>query len=197
MTEVSWWGAAAYCDWLSMQAGFPRAYDHSDWSCNASDPYGATGYRLPTDAEWEYAAQFNDERIHPWGNEPPDCSRANYHGCVGAAAPVGNYPAAPELLGLYDMAGNVWEWCNDWHTCDLGTSGVTDPAGPGLGTYRVLRSGAWNDGYLRALRCSERPNALPSNTYADGGFRIARTHSPGSPTPVSNSSWGGVKSLFR
>lgn len=121
--EVTWFGAVRYCDWLSMQAGLPRAYQHAgDWSCNSGDPYGALGYRLPTDAEWEYATQLGDARIYPWGDETPDCSRANFYDyhttpaavCVGWTTPVGQYPHAPVALGLSNIAGNVWEWCNDW-----------------------------------------------------------------------------------
>jgi len=175
---VTWYGAAAYCDWLSLQAGLARAYNHSTWSCNGGNPYTAAGYRLPTDAEWEYAAQYDDERIYPWGNEAPDCSRANYWGCLSGEYPrtaaVGSYPAAPASLGLYDMAGSVWEWCNDWWQCDLGTSPATDPTGPGTGSYRVLRGGSWggNDNYLR---CSARYDVSPSLAPSYVGFRVARS----------------------
>lgn len=137
---VTWYGAARYCDWLSLQEGLARAYEHTgDWACNGGDPYGAEGYRLPTGAEWEYAAQFDDERIYPWGNELPDCSRANYQPdsltmCVGWTTPVGSYPVAPASLGLWDMVGNMWEWCNDWFACDLGLDPVEDPVGPTIST---------------------------------------------------------------
>jgi len=179
--EVTWYGAARYCDWLSLLAGLPRAYEHGgNWACNGGDPYGAQGYRLPTDAEWEYAAQWDDERIYPWGNEAPDCSRANfYYGgfCVGWTSPVGNYPDAPATLGLSDMAGNVWEWCNDWRTCNLGTTAVTDPPGPASGTYRVPRGGSWYDcgGGELCVRCASRGYGTPGDSGSDRGFRSART----------------------
>jgi formylglycine-generating enzyme required for sulfatase activity len=179
--EVTWYGAVRYCDWLSLQTGLPRAYQHSgDWSCNAGDPYGAPGYRLPTDAEWEYAAQWDDERVYPWGSEDPDCSRANFYDnaiyCVGWTAPVGSYPDAPAALGLSDMAGNVWEWCNDWHQCSLGTSPASDPPGPASGSSRVLRGGSWDyyvDGFLR---CADRySHGAPSYASNRVGFRCARS----------------------
>ncbi|MFH1220086.1 MAG: SUMF1/EgtB/PvdO family nonheme iron enzyme [Candidatus Eisenbacteria bacterium] len=174
MVNVSWYGAAAYCDWLNMSQGLARVYNHSTWQCNSGDPYGASGYRLPTDAEWEYATQYGGERIYPWGNESPDCSRANYSGCVGSTAPVGSYPAAPASLGLYDMAGNVWELCNDWHTCDLGTGPVADPKGPPSGSYRVLRGESWYDDG-GSLQCAARNSYLPSTTSSFNGFRCARS----------------------
>ncbi len=177
--EVTWYGAARYCDWLSEASGLDRAYEHSgDWLCNEHDPYGAEGYRLPTDAEWEYAAQHNDDRIYPWGDEAPDCSRVNYWpsspGCVGWTSPVGSYPDAPASLGLSDMAGNVWEWCNDWWVCDLGEDPEQDPVGNPTGTYRVSRGGSWHDLGGRC-RCACRWPSLPDyNTHAIG-FRVART----------------------
>jgi len=177
--EVSWYGAVRYCDWLSLQEGFPRAYEHSgDWSCNGDNPYGATGYRLPTDAEWEYAAQYDDERFYPWGNESPDCNRVNYwpnSPCVGWTSPVGSYPPAPAALGLSDMAGNVWEWCNDWHACNLGPDPATDPTGPGSGSYRLLRGESWSGSDDDGLRCASRRYSSPYRTDFFYGFRIART----------------------
>ncbi len=175
--KVTWYGAAAYCDWLSLRAGLPRAYNHSTWQCNGGDPYSAQGYRLPTDAEWEYAAQWDDERIYPWGNEAPDCNRANYEGCVNWTLPVGSCPDAPAVPGLSDVAGNVWEWCNDWFVCGLGTSPVTDPPGPTSGTYRVLRGGSWyhTNSYLR---CAHRNDYSPYNSEVYIGFRVSKTIAP-------------------
>ncbi len=181
--EVTWYGAAAYCDWLSLQAGLPRAYNHETWTCNGGDPYAAEGYRLPTDAEWEYAAQYNDGRIYPWGNEGPDCDRANYYGCKGVwTEPVGSQVAGPEKTildkGLFDMAGNVREWCNDWHTCSLGTAAAQNPPGPLSGSDRTLRGGSWytySGGYLR---CADRDGAPPSSKDSYGGVRVARTVAP-------------------
>jgi formylglycine-generating enzyme required for sulfatase activity len=181
---VSWYGSVRYCDWLSLQAGLPRAYEHSgDWSCNGGDPYGAEGYRLPTDAEWEYAAVFSDERIFPWGGEAPVCSLANFNRhptgqCVGWTAPVGSLPDGNSHLGLSDMAGSVWEFCNDWWVCDLGTDPVTDPTGPNSGTYRVMHGGDWGWADQYHLLCAGRPrdeSGGPHSGWNNAGFRVAKT----------------------
>jgi formylglycine-generating enzyme required for sulfatase activity len=175
---VTWYGAARYCDWLSLEAGLVRAYEHSGgWSCNGGDPYGAAGYRLPTDAEWEFAAQHDDEREYPWGDESAECSLVNYSSCVGWTSAVGSYPAGNSSLGLSDMAGNVWEWCNDWWVCSLGTSTATDPVGQGSGSQRVLRGGAW--GWSNSeLRCAYRASDTPGTNYDYVGFRAAKTVNP-------------------
>jgi formylglycine-generating enzyme required for sulfatase activity len=182
--QVTWHGAAAYCDWLSLKEGLPQAYDHGTWRCNGVDPYRAQGYRLPTDAEWEYAAQYHDERIFPWGNEVPSCGRTNIAGCnAGWTDPVASYPAEKSLggKGLYDMAGNVMEWCNDWHRCAAAPS-PTDPPGPVSGSYRVLRGGLWGTASpFTFMRCAYRYyyDPVPHGGFLHYiGFRVARTVGP-------------------
>lgn len=176
--EVTWYGAARYCDWMSMANELDRAYEHSgDWLCNNHDPYGAEGYRLPTDAEWEYAAQYDDDRIYPWGNESPDCSRASYSGCVGWTSPVGSYPDAPAALELSNMAGNVAEWCNDWQVCNLGDEAEENPKGPTSGWGRAIHGGSWCY-FASDLRRACRYTYSPGSSYDCIGFRVARTVDP-------------------
>ncbi len=181
MKEVTWFGAVSFCDWLSLLQGLPRAYNHSTWTCGGGDPYSAEGYRLPTDAEWEYAAQWNDDRIFPWGDENPNCSRVNcfnWRNCVGWTAPVGSYPdgAQANLADpVYDLSGNVAEWVNDWVVCSLGTTPRIDPTGPENGTHRVTRGGGWVS-VTSVLYASYRNNlCYPGYASNSLGFRVART----------------------
>jgi len=175
---VTWYGAARYCDWKSMQEGFPRAYEHSgEWDCNHGEPYQAAGYRLPTDAEWEYASQWNDDRVYPWGDDPPDCDILNFDNCDVWTVPAGTYDPAPQVLGLWNMGGNVAEWCNDWFVCDLGVAPAVNPVGPESGTYRVQRGGTFTS-YERIVRCAYRAGNSPGSGTTTLGFRIARTVHP-------------------
>jgi len=173
--RVSWYGSASYCDWLSMMEDNSPLYDRSDWSCAV---YRSEGYRLPTEAEWEFAAQYDDERIYPWGDEEPTCDHANFndeesgHLCIGFTTRVCNYPLGYSALGFCDLAGNVREWVNDWWG-DLPWEPQIDPLGPDSGAQRVKRNGSWNK-WPVAIRCSYRFSGKPDNCYNNVGFRAAK-----------------------
>jgi len=190
MVQVSWYGSAAYCNWMSQQDGYEQCYDPGAWDCD----FTKKGYRLATEAEREYAARGGEHDpyyAYPWGDDM-DGSKANYldsgdryeTGDYPWTTPVGYYdgnqiPAGEDMAngyGLYDMTGNVWEWCNDWYSSSYYASRPTrdvNPTGPTGGLYRVLRSCGWggadNYGYCRV---SNRLYAAPSERHSDGGFRL-------------------------
>jgi formylglycine-generating enzyme required for sulfatase activity len=159
VVEVTWYGAAFYCNMLSEIEGLSPLYNLDDWSCQV---YGKTGYRLPTEAEWEYAAQYDDARKYPWGNQEAGDSFANIKHNVKNPADVDTTaacaysPKGDSKLGLCDLAGNVAEWCNDWYN-DFYTGSLkqTDPVGAGMSLYfnlpvfkqfrcaRVIRGGSF------------------------------------------------------
>ena len=160
--NVSWQDATAYADWLSDQTG--------------------AEYRLPSEAEWEYAARAGTTTAYWWGDQPRR-DRANYgkddswggH-AEGAdrwkyTAPVGSFPA--NAFGLHDTAGNVLEWVEDWYD-DYPSGEVVDPVVRQGGSRRVYRGGCWYDG-PRTLRSAYRSYWLPGNRNGYLGFRLART----------------------
>jgi len=192
MVCVSWWGAAAYSNWRSEMEGRAPSYDTTTWACN----FDGDGYRLPTEAEWEYAARggcHDPYHVWPWGNTI-DGSMANYcysgdpweTGATPLTTPVGYYdgaqtPPGTDMAngyGLYDVAGNVYEWCNDWYSSTYyGSSPYENPRGPVTGTYRVVRGGSWS-GSAADLRCAGRGTCSPGfrGRYEGcGGFRLALT----------------------
>ncbi|MCL2444278.1 MAG: formylglycine-generating enzyme family protein [Treponema sp.] len=168
---VSWFDAIEYCNRRSQREGLTPAYTISGSGDNRTVTWNrnANGYRLPTEAEWEYACRAGTTT--PWNTGTSiTTDQANYNNVIGRTTPVDRYPA--NRWGLYDMHGNVWEWC--WDLYGPYASGAqTNPTGAVSGDYRVLRGGSWilSVEYARsAFRNVDGPY------YRDDflGFRLAR-----------------------
>ena len=156
---VKWREAVDFCRWLSEKEG--------------------RLYRLPTEAEWEYACKAGSSTRLPWGDASWDCNKANVGGLKKNhetwledgfmyTAPVGVYP--PNAWGLYDMIGNTWEWCNDWYE-RYTAAPATDPQGPATGHMRVYKGGNWTT-RTRDINSAIRDGDDPADIPDTRGFRI-------------------------
>ncbi len=128
------------------------------------------GYRLPTEAEWEYACRAGTTTAYSFGDSITP-QNANYDDSgMGKPAAIGSYKA--NAFGVNDMHGNVFEWCEDWYS-DYPKGTVSDPRGPNSGEYRVLRGGSFLNN-TRVARSASRGGSTPDNRYYDSGFRLVR-----------------------
>ena len=190
VVKVSWDQAARYCNWLSARENLPLFYRESGGKITGTNP-AANGYRLPTEAEWAWAARATsgDAKRFGWGQQFPPADGAGnfadssasrmvdqvltgYNDGFAVSAPVGSF--SPNHRGLYDLEGNVAEWANDYYGIEfsLGTGAEKDPTGPASGEFRVIRGASWRHGNIIQLRLSYRDYGLDGRD--DLGFRVAR-----------------------
>jgi len=159
--DCNYYGKEEYEDHPVVCVDWEQARSYCEWA----------GGRLPSEAEWEKAARGMEGRKYPWGEAEATCELANFGGCKDETAPVGSSPAGASPYGALDMAGNVWEWVNDWYG-EYDSADKKNPAGPASGQYRGLRGGGWLNESSH-LRTAFRNNHLPDIRHYGIGFRCA------------------------
>lgn len=191
---VSWYASLKYCNLRSLAEGLTPCYtikgttDPANWGAVPTDWVNATwdaascnwsanGYRLPTEAEWEYAARGATNTPDYLYSGSDDINAVAWYMDNWGLANLATHPVggkAPNEIGIYDMSGNLWEWCWDWYSESYySSSPQNDPTGPASGSWRLLRGGNW--GYSATYcRVSSRPYSYPYGSNSYFGFRLCR-----------------------
>jgi formylglycine-generating enzyme required for sulfatase activity len=189
--SMTWYDAVLYCNARSKHDGYDTVYSYTSITgtagngCtnlgNLSMDFTQHGYRLPTEAEWEYACRAGSTADYYWGQSYPSQTTSDtanisahawwYYNTPNSTQPVATKPR--NAWGLYDMSGNVWQWCNDWYG-GYTSGSQTNPTGPASGSSRVLRGGSWSGNYDFYLRSANRDYDYPIVRLYVYGFRCVR-----------------------
>jgi formylglycine-generating enzyme required for sulfatase activity len=173
--QVTWSAAVKFCNARSIQEGLVPCYDMNTWKCD----FAASGYRLPTEAEWEYACRAGGPGRYFFGEGADELKSFAWFEANSEAKPHPVGQRRPNGWGLYDMAGNVWEWCNDYYGVKYyKESPAENPRGPAEGEKRVLRGGAWSSSPANCTswvrNCDEAGTTDVCLTMDSNGFRCVR-----------------------
>ena len=176
MHNVTWYDAIDYCNWRSQKEGLEKCYSKNEdggWDCDL----GKKGYRLPTESEWEFAARGGKlSSGFAYAGSGNSKEVAWYDETTLLSGPKAIKQKKANELGLYDMSGNVWEWCNDYYTKDYYkySNNSTNPMNSKAQPYRVIRSGGWHyQGSFATITSRDGPEATYTNY--NYGFRLARS----------------------
>jgi formylglycine-generating enzyme required for sulfatase activity len=173
--NMSWLDAAQFANALSAVEGLPACYEFDGervtWHADRD------GYRLPTEAEWEYAARAGTTTAYWFGDDPAALPQHGWYETNSGGKTHKVRSLSPNPWGLYDICGNVWEWVWDWYDTPYSTGPQRNPRGPGAGTERVLRGGAFNF-WPDELQAASRSSLAPTSTVWNLGVRIARSALP-------------------